>query len=260
VITLKPAGAVAPLKPILVLPEVLDESAWFQNRLWWADAEEPYTTLMFQGSVQSAAAYNTRLMDPTQFRSYRDLLDPRWKGKMVATDIRESGPGAVPARFMYKHPELGPRFLEQLYSEMDMVLSSDQRQLIDWLSQGQYPLGLLLAKSSLIPAMEQGLPIGIVPDERFREGTAIGPGGGAVNLMDRAPHPNAAKLFVNWLLSREGQIAWQSAHRENSLRVDIPKDDVFPFDAPQPGAKYVDAGTEEYAHVTTTLLKELVKG
>ena len=47
------AGFTAPLQPALLLPEVLDPAAWLQQRLWWADAAEPYTTLMFQGSVNS---------------------------------------------------------------------------------------------------------------------------------------------------------------------------------------------------------------
>jgi len=98
----------------------------------------------------------------------------------------------------------------------------------------------------------------MIPGERFKEGVPLGPSAGAVNLIDRAPHPNAARLYVNWLLSREGQLAWQQATRENSLRVDIPKDGLLPFEAPKPGVKYLMAGTEEYAGIPGTVISDLI--
>jgi ABC-type Fe3+ transport system substrate-binding protein len=51
--------------------------------------------------------------------------------------------------------------------------------------------------------------------------------------LDKAPHPNAAKVFVNWFLSRQGQIVWQRVMNKvvmegsDSMRIDIPKDDVL---------------------------------
>jgi iron(III) transport system substrate-binding protein len=256
-VSLKPAGALASLRPELVLPEVLDTSAWFDNRLWWADVEEPYTTILFQGTVQSPVSYNTRLVDPKEFTSYWDILNPKWKGKIAATDVTSFGAGTLPARFLYRR--LGGTFLERLYGEMDVTVSADQRQLTDWLAQGRFPLGLLLGPSQIVPAAEAGLPVAIVPGEQFKEGAPIGPGGGAMSLMDRAPHPHAARVFVNWVLSREGQIAWQKATRENSLRVDVPKDDVRPFSAPRPGVQYEDAGGEEYARISDDEIVDLVK-
>lgn len=256
--TLKPAGALADLKAALVLPEVVDESKWFENKLWWADQSQPYTTLMYQGSVQPVVFYNTNLVNPNEFSSYYDLLNPKWKGKMTATDVRRPGPGGVTSRWWYKEPQLGPPFMERLFSEMDLTLSSDQRQMIDWVAQGQYPVGLLLFGAEVARAAEQGLPIAVLPGERFREGAALGPGPGAVSLVQPTPNPNAAKVFLNWLLSRDGQIAWQKATRENSLRTDIPKDGLYPFDAPKPGGKYVPAGTEEYARLAPTDIADLI--
>jgi ABC-type Fe3+ transport system substrate-binding protein len=164
----------------------------------------------------------------------------------------------VPARFIYKNAELGPAFLERLYGETDLTLSTDQRQMIDWLAQGQYSLIIFPYGAELSRAAEQGLPIAMVAGERLKEGVPIGPAAGAVNLMQPTPHPNAAKLYINWLLSREGQIAWQQATRENSLRVDIPKDGLLPFDPPKPGVTYVNGGTEEYAGVSGGMLAEVI--
>ena len=68
--------------------------------------------------------------------------------------------------------------------------------------------------------------------------------------MDRARHPNAATLFVNWLLSKEGQIRWQETQALPSLRVDISKKGLSPIDVPKVGAKYVNGGTEVYSRLT----------
>jgi len=47
-------------------------------------------------------------------------------------------------------------------------------------------------------------------------------------LLNRAPHPNGAKVFVNWLLSRDAQSLIQKTDGSDSLRIDIPKDSVLP--------------------------------
>jgi ABC-type Fe3+ transport system substrate-binding protein len=67
-------------------------------------------------------------------------------------------------------------------------------------------------------------------------------------LINRAPHPNAAKVFINWYLSRQGQMVWQSVMNKkeveasDSMRVDIPKDDVLPEARRVEGKKYSVVG------------------
>jgi ABC-type Fe3+ transport system substrate-binding protein len=255
---MKPDNATPALAPLLVLPEVTDESAWLDNHLWWVDANEPLTTLSYQGNVQLVVVYNKQLVDPAQFHSYWDLLDPKWRGKMVATDVRGGIIGGVSSRFLYKSPDLGPPFLERLYSETDLTVTADQRQLVDWLAQGQFALGLFASPNAVIVAIEQGLPLDFVPGDQWKEGSAIGPSSGAVNLFEPAPHPNAAKLFVNWLLSRDGQVAWQRELNAPSLRTDIPKDGVFPALVPKPGVHYVNGGTEEFTYPATQVIADLI--
>ncbi|HLG73843.1 MAG TPA: extracellular solute-binding protein, partial [Chloroflexota bacterium] len=258
----KDAHFTQPLKPQLMLPEVVDESLWFQHKLWWADAEEPDTVLMFVGSVLPIMYVNSKMVDPRQFSSYWDLLDPKWKGKIASTDVRNPGPGAAPARFMFKQPQLGPNFFTRLFGEMDVKLSQDQRQLVDWVSQGTYPIGLFMSQNEVDLAAKQGLPIATVPAEQFKEGATIGPANGAVAMLDRAPHPNAAKLYLNWLLSREGQIAWQRDIGDNSFRTDIPKDGVNPLVIPKVGVDYVNSGTEDFSRSfsPSTLSKPIDEG
>jgi ABC-type Fe3+ transport system substrate-binding protein len=66
---------------------------------------------------------------------------------------------------------------------------------------------------------------------------------GAITLVNKAPHPNAAKVFINWYLSRKGQTAMQKdmakfADAPDSLRIDIPKDDVAPNNRRVAGVNY----------------------
>jgi len=257
-LTLKGAGALQPLKPALMLPEVLDESAWLQRRLWFEDSAEPYTTLSFQGLLITPLYVNTSQAKASQFSSYWDVLDPKWKGKIVSNDIRRPGPGGVPARFIYKQPGLGASWFERVYSEMNVTLSSDQRQMVDWLAQGRFALALFIAETDATVARNQGLPVAPVPLDQFKEGGPIGPGPGSLGLLDHAPHPNAAKLFVNWLLSREGQLTWQRETHYPSLRTDIPKEGLLEEYVPKPGREYADGGSEEYSKLTATVFNELI--
>jgi iron(III) transport system substrate-binding protein len=256
VTVLKDAGVVVPLQPWLIAPEVTDQSRWLQNKLWWSDAAEPYTVLQFVGFVNIIGFYNKTMVDPAGFTSYYDFLDPRWKGRIVATDVRRPGPGAAAARWMYKAPQLGPQFLERLYGDMDPILSSDQRQMIDWIAQGQYPLGFFLSGLESRRAEAQGLPIGLMTAEQFKEGGTVSAGWGGLAVLDQAPHPNATKLYVNWLLGRAGQDAWQRETKEPSLRTDLPKDGVT--EAPKPGFEYANSSAEEYARVTADQIQPLI--
>ena len=247
VTTMKPAGMLAPLQPELALPEVLDQNAWFQHKLWWADSAEPYTTLMFVGSVQGVMFVNTKMVDASALKSYADLLDPKWKGKIASTDVRNTGTGAAAARFVYQQKDLGPAWFKKLFSTQDVTLSNDQSQLTNWVAQGTYPIGLFLSPSEVENAAKQGLPVKMVPTDQFKEGASIGPANGALIMMDRAPHPNAAKVYIHWMLSKEGQMAWQREIGDNSLRTDIPKDSVDPALVPKDGVSYVNSGSEQFS-------------
>jgi ABC-type Fe3+ transport system substrate-binding protein len=64
-------------------------------------------------------------------------------------------------------------------------------------------------------------------------------------LINRAPHPNAAKVFLNWLLSREGQTTWVQVTAQNSRRIDV---EGPPSTAPDQKAKYRIVNHEDYNH------------
>jgi ABC-type Fe3+ transport system substrate-binding protein len=189
--------------------------------------------------------YNSKLVNPSSFKSYWDLLDPKWKGKIVVFDPKAGGFAATRDRFFYHNPELGPPFLRRLFSEMAPTLYARYPQGEDWLATGKYSL-CLCRHQSISEAKSQGLPVDLVEPAQFKEGVGVETRAKTMVLMNQAPHPNAAKVFLNWFLSREGQSDFQKiagkfldAGAEGSLRVDIPKEDIPPRNRLNPGVKYV---------------------
>jgi len=234
-----------PIKPLLLLPEVADKSRWWKGQHRYVDPERKYIFVYIGEPQLGSVYYNTNLVDPTEFRSFWDFLDPKWKGKMEARDMRAPGPGGGAMRFYYYNPKLGPKFIQRLFGEMDITLTRNERQMTDWLAVGKFAIcffcrGATKAKQQGLPVSEFGL---------MKEGAGLTSKGGTISLLNRAPHPNAARVFINWLLSRQGQIAYMKITKAiegrtpDSLRIDIPKDDLSPLERRLEGVRYVDVDT-----------------
>ncbi len=233
------AGVLDPIKSILILPEVLDRSKWWKGKHHYVD--NGYV-LAFAAIPRPFIGYNTKLVEPDKIRSYWDFINPEWKGKIVSRDARTGAGGAL--RFVYYNPELGPTFIRRLVSETDLTFSGDGRQITDWLGSGKFAIAMFVTarRSGLDKAKAQGLPVNWFPPRHFKEGIPFSGGGNHVALVNRAPHPNAARLFINWFLSREGQSITQKVggggEGIDSLRIDIGKDDVPKHYRRQKGIKY----------------------
>jgi len=240
------AKSLDPITPALLLPEVTDESLWYQRRHRYIDPERQFV-FRYVGTQQTGnISYNTKVVKPKEICSVWDLVDARWKGKIIARDVRSPGPGNAPMRFFYHHPAIGPAFIKKLFGEMDVTLFRDFRQSIDWLASGKASLCFFC--TDIDKAKLQGLPVEEFTN--FKEGAALVTQYGTLALLNRAPHANAAKVFINWFLSRDGQIALQkslarsAAETADSLRIDIPKDDVKPENRRAAGVSYLDIDGE----------------
>jgi iron(III) transport system substrate-binding protein len=221
-----------PIKPVLVLPEVLDTTKWWEGKHKYAD-KAGESIFVYEGNVSAGAgaAYNTQLIDPRDYKSYWEFLNPKLKGKILSVDIRRVRGAGIPWQFLYYHPELGPKYLRRLFGEMDVTMSADLRQAVDWLAVGKYTLCIPIQGGVVHRANNQGLPVDRFEPYHFKEGVNLSSAFGSLAVMNRAPHPNAAKVFVNWLLSREGQTLFQKVisvpgDARNSRRIDVPKDHV----------------------------------
>ena len=223
------AKILEPIKPLLLLPEVIDTSAWYEGKHHYDDAEDRYI-FVFEGTPRSGEiTYNTKVVNPSEIKSYWDLLNPKWKGKIVSVDPLVSGPISAAQIFFYKHPDLGPEFIRRLHAETDITILRSNEQMLDWLSAGKYAFGI--GARTVDTAIMQGLPLAQFLPGSLKEGSSVTAYNGTVSFFNRAPHPNAAKVAVNWLLSREGQATWLDANQKtggtyDSLREDISKEKV----------------------------------
>jgi iron(III) transport system substrate-binding protein len=225
------AKTVDPLAPVLMLPDVTDASKWWQGKHHYADPENRYL-IMFNGAARVVVGYNTKLVNPSQIRSYWDLVDPKWRGKIVALDPSSGGAGDA-LRFFYYNNSLGREYIRRVLIDADATISGDTRQMGDWLAAGRFAFSIFspISRMDLDKMQTQGLPVDWFDPDHLKEGAYIAAGAGGAALMNRAPHPNAAKVALNWLLSREGQIAYQRIFTmgdegPDSLRIDIPKDKI----------------------------------
>lgn len=251
-----------PILPAFILPEVTDGSKWYGGKHWYADPENKYI-FMFEGTIVSTGlSYNTKLVQADEIKSYWDLLQPKWKGKLLAQDPR-SAALATPVLILYHRAGLGSDFLRRFYTETEITLFRDRRQGTNWLATGKFPLCHLCRE--IDKAQQQGLPVDEVAPDKLKEGGTIGGGGSSViALINRAPHPNAAKLFINWYLSRQGQIVWQhvmnvkEVEASDSMRIDIPKDVVLPDGKRVAGKQYEVIGFLDPEPVQK-LLQEILK-
>ncbi|HEY2991146.1 MAG TPA: extracellular solute-binding protein [Candidatus Binatia bacterium] len=247
------SGVLDSIKPALLLPDVLDQSKWWLGRHIYGDEEDKYI-FSFSGAPLYYFHYNTNLVKPQEFKSYWDFLNPKWKGKIVIAEPMTGGTQEA-LQFLYYNREIGPDMMKRFLTEMDVAVSRDIRQMVDWVAQGKYAISALqnADRLDIWDAKSKGLAIDAFRTDRFKEGGFVGSGGGNIMLINRAPHPNAAKVFLNWLLSREGQIAYQKLVEtgRNSLRIDIPKDDVPEHARIVPGMKYALLDDPAYSDLET---------
>lgn len=245
-----------PIKPALLLPEINDTSKWYQGRHHYADPENQYIISYVATATYGSVNYNTKLINVKDFKSYWDLLNPKWKGKIISRDIRVPGPGSGNARLFYYLPDVGPSFIKKLYGEMDTTLFRDYRQGTDWLAVGKAAICFFCEVDI---SKQQGLPVDTFGPGVFKEGAGLVQQFGTVGLVNRGPHPNAAKVFINWLLSRKGQMTLQRVMNNgtenpvDSLRIDIPKDDVPVLQRRVDGVKYLDTSRSEWQEMKPIL-------
>ena len=245
--TLYKGKALDPIKPLLLLPEVTDLSKWYGNEHRYADPEGRYIFAFIGSPSNAQLAYNTKMVDPKEFRSYADLLHAKWKGKIVSLDPRDTGLGAT-MQFYYYSPEIGPEFMKKFFGGMEVTYAKNFRQMTDWLAQGKF--AICMGCKDSMRAKNQGLPVDDFDTNGWKEGSSFSAGGGSFSYMNQAPHPNAAKVFINWFLSRKGQMALQKLgdvdDPANSRRIDIPKEGIPPDNRLQAGVKYFDVVKPEY--------------
>jgi iron(III) transport system substrate-binding protein len=239
------AQALDPIKPLLIFPEVVDESKWWGGRHHYNDHEQRYI-FVYTGNPVGTISFNSNLVNQKEISSFWDLLHPKWKGKIEIRDMRRTpGAGSINVLFFYHNLQMGPKYIKRLFGEMDITFFREIRQGINWLATGKFLICFFCGDVDIGKAKCQGLPVARL-DFMLKEGSAITSHAGALGFVNRAPHPSAAKVFINWLLSREGQLTSQNgASNPNSRRIDISKEMIPPHGRLIEGVNYLDVETPE---------------
>ena len=212
----KPQGIIDPLKPLIFRPDALQDDAWyggFESR--WADLTKSHI-FRHQTQVNRTIYVNTDLVKEDEIKSLDNLLEPKWKGKIVTSDVTQ---GFVYTPSVLIRENKGEAFLKKLFIDQEPQIVRDRRQSIETLIRGKAAIGFGLHPVVMKDVLAEG---------NFKNVKYIDiPGGGTqagdvTVIYNRAPHPNAAKLFVNWVLTKEGSTAWANGVKENSARKDVP--------------------------------------
>ncbi len=256
--TLKPAGAFAPLRPAIDWPEITADNLWFGGfDGGWMDNEKS-TTFGFALTMNPVVAVNWEFVSPDELKTFADILNPRFADKIVFDDPRRPGQGQVNAQAILVN--FGSDYLRDLFSKQKIVYSGNARQAAEWLVRGRYPISIAPASDQILPFRQQGLGQKIAVFNGDMKTAIAGPGFGTVSLMSNAPHPNAARVYLRWLLSSAGQAAWSENTKSNSRRLDVPKPqpDLYPSS----GQTYVDPQSEKQIPAqiqAEALAKEFIK-
>lgn len=229
-------GWLAPIKPILLLPEDMDGHLYRTGEAWFRDPQHQVVMQIFNSATNQLLALNTSLVSPDEFKDSSSLLDPRWQGKMCTYDPGVNGAGIATASAVYVTK--GEDYAAQLYKGQGVVLSRDYQQVADWVAHGNYPIGIGITHQYLAQFYQAGIPLKEmnVPDIP----QTLAGGFGLVNLWTNAPHPNAAIVFVNWIASKDGVSVYGPIENGVPVRNDVDPTWVLPEQVPQPGGKYFD--------------------
>jgi len=215
-LTMVSSGAADPLEPYMILPEVKEPKNWWGGHIWEDNVSTNRFIYAFQCYTSETYWYNTTQVEPNEIRSYDDLLSPKWRGKIGFLDPRNPGSGQNNWTFLWKVK--GEDYLKKLVQQ-DLLISRNLRQIADALAKGKLAFTIGVSHYTYQPFVKAGLPVRPIP--RIREGAQANNGSGVLTVVKNPPHPNAVKIFVNWLLSKEGQELYGKAMVQGTRRLDV---------------------------------------
>jgi len=211
---LLPENILQPVEPFFVLPEVKDPKQWWGGHLWVDNAKRfvyPFVAYQTVSLWCNPSDYR-----PGEFHSFDDLLDPKLRRKIGMSDPRTPGSG----NSMWSHmlSVKGEEFLKRLIQQAPFV-ARNLRLLGENLTKGKIAVTVGIGYSELLPFIKAGLQVKPLPTPK--EGLYATGGYGHLTVLKNMPHPNAAKVFINWLLGKDGQEIFSRAMGVGTRRLDV---------------------------------------
>lgn len=151
--------------------------------------------------------FNTRLVRPEEApQTYEDLADPKWRGKMVWSTSPETGaPFFITQVRQFMGEEKALAYIKALGQQNIATQSASIRAVLDQVIAGEYAIGISMALHHIAISQSKGAPIGgTIPDPVMARAEDI-------LMLKAAPHPHAAMLLIDFVLSPEGQQVFAAA-------------------------------------------------
>ncbi len=238
---------------VLLLPEVTEGKYWKKGKPWFMDPEGKYVLRLFN-TLSSMFYVNTGQVKVEDFKSVQELLNPKWKGKIVVHDPTVPGTGSNDAARLYV--QFGEDFIKKLYIEQKPAIVRDRRQITDGILRGTYAIALGAEDDDMDKLQKEGLPLAPIYELSDLPGT-LSAGVGQLALMNKAPHPNAARVFINWMASKDGLELFSRNRGGAPTRNDIDELSFLPEQAvPKPGVEYFDSFGWEFTLSTKEKIRE----
>lgn len=223
--SLYPKKMLLPIDKMLLDPQVTNQSLWYQGRLHYADPEGRYI-LAWGASPSHVVSFNTKLVNPNEIRSYWDLLNPKWKGKIVSWAPYAAGTTGTSIP-MLLNPKVGEKWFRRWAKEMDVTIVQDARQGAEWVAIGRFSIGMFGLGTQARSLAKQSFPIKEYLPHPLAEGETLSSSAANIMALRDPPNPHAQKLFLNWALSREAHNLFiKYGERIDSLRNDVPNDSI----------------------------------
>jgi ABC-type Fe3+ transport system substrate-binding protein len=155
-----------------------------------------------------ATGYNTRMVKPNEVpKTYEDLLNPRWKGQMMWSTSRGSGaPIMIGTILNTMGPEAGKAYLQKLKAQNIAKSTASNRQILDLTIAGEYPLSLHIFNHHAYISKSAGAPVDWQPHEPVTATIQT------IALAKNTPHPHAAMLLLDFVMSEKGQKVFQQSN------------------------------------------------
>jgi iron(III) transport system substrate-binding protein len=241
---LKPAKALRPLKPFM-RADVMDPKNWLPGAPQWIDDEKEFLLI---GDMPATTPGIAAASVANDIKAWEDLLDPKYDRKIIALDPRQAGLSFAFGLFMLQTPELGASYLSRLYKGGRVTFTVDQRQITEWVDSGRMLIGMGAREaeiSGILSVSKNVRPLPALNVDGKPMTLAVGNDTGiGIPNLDPLPNPNAARVFVNWLFSKQGQQALVDVNEQFSMRTDVNQSKLPDRLKQQPGVIYKNVNTE----------------
>jgi iron(III) transport system substrate-binding protein len=179
-----------------------------EARNYPAEVKDPQGYWVANNFFIITPGFNTSLVPRgTEPKTYQDLLNPKWRGKMAWNGFpTASGAGGFVGTVLTEMgPEKGRAYLVEFAKQNIAPLRGSAREVLDQVIAGEFSIALQIFNHHAVISARKGAPVDWIKMEPATGTLSV------ISIHKNAPHPNAAKLLVDFIISKEGQEVFRDA-------------------------------------------------